>query len=216
MARASRIFVPTLLLLLVLPAAAGAATPTPIAGARALPLGTTVTVEGEVTVPSGLFSSASLEDQGFAVQDVTGGIYVRLDDNLGIHLNQQVRVTGTLDESFTIRFVRAEPSGVELLPSSPLLIATGEVGDATEGRIISVAGVVTGIFPDEPFGVQFSIDDGSGALAVFVHASTGIDPRELPFFAVGRRVRVTGFSSRFAGEVELQPRFRDDIRPDRP
>src|SRR5262245_61496054 len=123
MARASRIFVPTLLLLLVLPAAAGAATPTPIAGARALPLGTTVTIEGQVTVPSGLFSSASLEDQGFAIQDVTGGIYVRMDTDLGIHRNQQVRVTGTLGQSFNILFLDAEPSGVELLPSSPLLIA---------------------------------------------------------------------------------------------
>src|SRR5262245_47388472 len=100
---------PFLLLLLVLPALpAIAAAATPIAGARDLPLGTTVTVEGRVTVPSGLFSSASLEDQGFAIQDVTSGIWIRLDENLGIHLNQQVRVTGTLGESFNIRFVDAE------------------------------------------------------------------------------------------------------------
>jgi DNA/RNA endonuclease YhcR with UshA esterase domain len=125
-------------------------------------------------------------------------------------------VTGTLDQSFNIRFVRAEASGVELLPSSPLLIATGEVGDATEGRIITVAGVVTGIFADMPFGVHFSVDDGSGEVAVFVHASTGINPFEIPFIAVGARVRVTGFSSRFADEVELQPRFRHDLRPDEP
>src|SRR5262245_41375049 len=113
------------LLVPALPAVAGAATP--IAAARDLPLGTAVIVEGRVTVPSGLFASASLRDEGFAIQDVTGGIYVRLDDDLGIHLNQQVRVTGTLDESSKIRFVRAEASGVERLPSSPLLIATGEV-----------------------------------------------------------------------------------------
>jgi uncharacterized protein YdeI (BOF family) len=211
---ALRTFVQSLLILLALPAVAAAATP--IAAARDLPLGTTVTIEGRVTVPSGLFASASLQDKGFAIQDVTGGIYVRLDDDLGIHLNQQVRVTGTLDQSFNIRFVRAEASGVELLPSSPLLIATGEVGDATEGRIITVAGVVTGIFADMPFGVHFSVDDGSGEVAVFVHASTGINPFEIPFIAVGARVRVTGFSSRFADEVELQPRFRHDLRPDGP
>jgi DNA/RNA endonuclease YhcR with UshA esterase domain len=201
------------LLLWVLLALPAAATTKPIAGARELPLGTTVTIEGRVTVPSGVFSSASLEDQGFAIEDATGGVYVRLDVDLGIHRNQQVRVTGTLDQSFNILFVRAEPSGVQLLPPSPLLIATGEVGAATEGRIITVAGVITDIFDDGHYGVQFAVDDGSGPLAVFVHRSTGMDPFEIPFIGLGKKVQVTGFSSRFADEVELQPRFRDDIRP---
>jgi DNA/RNA endonuclease YhcR with UshA esterase domain len=214
MASAPRTFAASLLLLLALPAVAAAAKP--IAAVRELPLGTTVTIEGRVTVPSGLFSSASLEDQGFAIEDATGGIYIRLDDNLGIHRNEQVRVTGTLDQSFNILFVRAEPSGVERLPSSPLRIATGEVGDATEGRIITVAGVITDIFDDGTYGVQFSVDDGSGAVAVFVHRSTGINPFEIPFIGLGKRVQITGFSSRFANEVELHPRFRNDIRPDRP
>ncbi len=46
-----------------------------IAEARSLPLGTTVTIDGVVTVPSGAFSSSTF-DQGFAIQDRTGGIYV--------------------------------------------------------------------------------------------------------------------------------------------
>lgn len=212
MMRASRTAALLLLAILALPAIAAAATP--IAGARDLPTGTTVTVEGRVTVPSGRFSSASLEDQGFAIEDATGGIYVRLDDNLGIHLNQQVRVTGTLDQSFNILFVRAEPSGVELLTGAPLLIATGEVGNGTDGLIITVAGTITDIFDDGHYGVQFAVDDGSGPVAVFVHRSTGIDPFEVPFIGLGKRVRVTGFSSRFADEVELQPRFRGDLSPE--
>lgn len=212
MSRASRFLGLSLLSFLALPAVAAAATP--IAGARDLPVGTTVTIEGRVTVPSGLFSSASLEDQGFAIEDLTGGIYVRMDTNLNLHRNQQVRVTGTLGQSFNILFLDAQPTGVELLPSAPLLIATGEVGTATEGLIITVSGVITDIFDDGPFGVQFSVNDGSGDLAVFVHRSTGIDPFEIPFVGVGKRVQVTGFSGRFADEVELQPRFRDDIRPD--
>jgi hypothetical protein len=197
---------------LIIPTIAAAAVP--IAAARDLPLGTTVTIEGRVTVPSGLFESASLEDQGFAIEDVTGGIYVRMDTNLGLHQNQQVRVTGTLGQSFNILFLDAQPADVELLPGKPLLISTGEVGTATEGLIITVAGVITDIFDDGTFGVQFSVNDGSGDVAVFVHRSTGINPFEIPFIGLGKRVRVTGFSSRFADEVELQPRFPDDIRPD--
>jgi hypothetical protein len=87
----------------------------------------------------------------------------------------------------------------------PPRIATGEVGDATEGRIITIAGVITGIFDDGIYGVQFTVDDGSGAVMVFVHSSTGINPFEVPFIGLGKRVQVTGFSSRFADEVELQP-----------
>lgn len=89
--------------------------------------------------------------------------------------------------------------------------------DATEGLIITVSGVVTqAVFDELPFGFQFSVDDGSGELAVFVHASTGINPLELPFLAVGKGVRVTGYSGRFADEIEIQPRFPNDIRPDSP
>ena len=43
-----------------------------IAQARATALGTTVTIEGTVTTPSGVFAS-SYDDQGFAVQDRTAG-----------------------------------------------------------------------------------------------------------------------------------------------
>ena len=47
----------------------------PIAEARSLPLGTIVTIDGVVTVPSGAFSSSTF-DQGFAIQDRTGGMSV--------------------------------------------------------------------------------------------------------------------------------------------
>src|SRR5262245_41389887 len=60
-----------------------------ISEARSLPLGTVVTIDGSVTVPSGAFSSSTF-DQGFAIQDRTGGIYVSVPDNLGFQLRQQV------------------------------------------------------------------------------------------------------------------------------
>jgi hypothetical protein len=74
-----------------------------IAEARSLPLGTVVTVDGSVTVASGTFSSSTF-NQGFAIQDYTGGIYVSVADNLGFAPRQQVRVRGNspiaLDCSF--------------------------------------------------------------------------------------------------------------------
>ena len=92
-----------------------------IAEARSLPLGTVVTVDGSVTVPSGAFSS-STGDQGFAIQDHTGGIYVSVADNLGFGLRQQVRVTGELANSFgllvliNVRDVKAHGRGPKVQP----------------------------------------------------------------------------------------------------
>lgn len=122
-------------------------------------------------------------------------------------------MTGTVGESFNILFLEAQPADVELLPGKPLLVSTGEVGTATEGRIITVSGVVSDLFDHGPFGFQFSVDDGSGKVAVFNHRSTGIDPFEIPFIGLGKKVRVTGYSGRFADEFEIQPRFPDDLRP---
>ena len=72
--------------------------PISIAEARSLPLGTVVTIDGSVTVPSGAFSSSTF-DQGFAIQDRTGGIYVSVPDNLGLTTRQQVRITGRLADT---------------------------------------------------------------------------------------------------------------------
>jgi hypothetical protein len=105
-----KFFAPALLELVLLAnlalPAAGRATPpaTPyaaaadvisVAEARGLPLGTVVTIDGSVTVPSGAFNS-STGDQGFAIQDHTGGIYASTPDNLGFAPRQsELACTGT-------------------------------------------------------------------------------------------------------------------------
>ena len=80
-------------------------TRTTIAQARALPLGTVVTIEGTVTTPSGVFAS-SYDDQGFAIQDRTAGIFVSFPDtNIGVRPSRHVEVTGALQESPGLRVV---------------------------------------------------------------------------------------------------------------
>jgi len=68
---------------LLVPLAGRAAGTIDIAAARALPLGTVVTVEGSVTVPSGDFSSSTF-DEGFAIQDDTAGIFVSIAADLDL------------------------------------------------------------------------------------------------------------------------------------
>jgi len=185
-----------------------------IAEARALPLGTIVTIDGVVTVPSGAFSSSTF-DQGFAIQDRTGGIYVSTTDNLGFALRQQVRVTGRLADTVLpgllvlvdVTDVKAHGTGPKV---QPFAVATGEVGETTEGKLVTITGTITQpIVNDLPFGFIIFVNDGSGEVHSFVCASTGIDVSGL---SPGQTVEVTGFSGEFAGAFEVDPRTQSDIR----
>lgn len=181
------------------------------AEARSLPLGSVVTIDGSVTVPSGAFSSSTF-DQGFAIQDRTGGIYVSTPDNLGFAPRQQVRVTGRLADSFGL-LVLVDVTGVSAHGRGPRVqpspVATGDVDDTTEGSIVRITGTITRpIINDLPFGFRIFVDDGSGEVQVFVCASTGIDVSGL---APGQTVEITGFSGQFADHFEVDPRSQDDI-----
>ncbi|HEX6648174.1 MAG TPA: hypothetical protein VF075_01500 [Pyrinomonadaceae bacterium] len=185
-----------------------------IAEARSLPLGTVVTIDGSVTVPSGAFSSSTF-DQGFAIQDQTGGIYVSTADNLGFALRQQVRVTGTLADSVLpgllvlvdVTDVKAHGSGPKV---RPLPVATGSVNENTEGSLVRITGIISQpIVNDLPFGFIMVVNDGSGDINVFVCASTGIDVSGL---SQGQIIEVTGFSGQFANAFEVDPRIQEDIR----
>ena len=185
-----------------------------IAEARSLPLGTVVTIDGSVTVPSGAFSSSTF-DQGFAIQDRTGGIYVSVPDDPGFELRQQVRVTGTLADTVLpgllvlvdVTEIKAHGRGpkVRALP-----VATGAVGEATEGKLVTITGTITQpVINDLPFGFIIFINDGSGEVHSFVCASTGIDVSGL---LPGQTIEVTGFSGQFADSFEVDPRTQSDIR----
>jgi uncharacterized protein YdeI (BOF family) len=185
-----------------------------IAEARTLPLGTVVTVDGSVTVASGAFSSSTF-DQGFAIQDHTGGIYVSTPDNLGFAPRQQVRVTGTLADNVqpgllvltNVTYTKAHGSGPKV---QPLPVATGAVGEATEGKLVRITGTITQpVFNDLPFGYIIFINDGSGEVHSFVSASTGIDVSGL---SPGQTVEITGFSGQFADHYEVDPRTQADIK----
>lgn len=190
-----------------------------IAVARAQPPGTVVTIQGAVSVPSGRYS-ASTFDQGFGLQDFSGGVYVSSAFSSGLSLWQRVRVTGVVgDDGFGVLVVRpAGPADVVRLPGLFPVLATpadtGEVGEATEGRLLRVEGVVTQpVIDDLPFGYKVFIDDGSGEVQIFIPASTGINPFTLPYVQEGRRIRAAGQSAQFLADIEVLPRFWFDLLP---
>ena len=68
------------------------------------------------------------------------------------------------------------------------------------------------IVDDLPFGYQVFVDDGSGETQVFVAASTGINPFNIPFLVAGDELVAVGYSGQFLGQYEVLPRRRGDIR----
>ena len=161
-------------------------------------------VDGVVTVAPRTF------DDGFALQDASGGIYVARALDQAIELGSRVRVWGTLgtpDKRVTVEPTALQIKGQGSAPA-PLEAATGDVGPATEGRLIAVRGRVAGaILDDRPRGSKLYVNDGSGPCwcsSPRRRASTGHGT------ARGRSYASSGFSGRF--HTEVLPRGPSDIR----
>src|SRR2546430_611154 len=138
----------------------------PIATARRLSSGTTVTLKGFVTVPPGLFASFTGE-QGFAIEDSTGGVYVALESETHLPLGQEVRIIGQLAEIAKLIVVSSRVALIEQLSRQfslqPEIIATGAISAVTEGRLVRIHGTITRpIGDDRPYGYKIFLDDGSG------------------------------------------------------
>jgi DNA/RNA endonuclease YhcR with UshA esterase domain len=205
-----------LALVVITPLCAAAAGPNyvPIAAARTQAQGTTVAVMGLVTVPSGNFRSSS-EDEGFAIQDQTAGIWISVKKDLRLEIGQRVLITGTLGQSVgKLQIVPNSPADVEALPGVRLRVATGQVAVATLGYLISVEGTITqdGVVADLPYGYKVFLNDGSGVAQIYLNASTNINPRA-PYLKPGRQLRVTGFGSQYNTTYEIEPRDRRDLEP---
>ena len=205
-----------LALVVITPLCAAAAGPNyiPIAAARTQAQGTSVAVMGLVTVPSGNFRSSS-EDEGFAIQDQTAGIWISVKKDLRFEIGQRVLITGTVGQSVgKLQIVPNSPADVEALPGVRLRVATGQVGVATLGYLISVEGTITqdGVVADLPYGYKVFLNDGSGIAQVYLNASTNINPRA-PYLKPGRQLRVTGFGSQYNTTYEIEPRDRRDLEP---
>jgi DNA/RNA endonuclease YhcR with UshA esterase domain len=199
-----------LTLLLALPLHAAAPESMPIAAARMQPQGTTVTVLGLVTVPSARFRSSA--DQGFAVQDQTGGIWISTQEDLGLAADRLVQVRGILGTSNgKLQIVPSSSADVRQLPGRELCIATGRVGAATAGFIITIEGTIDEIKADLPYGYKVFIDDGSGSVQVFLSASADFESKVRSLKA-GQTIRVTGFSSQYDATFEVEPASPRDIR----
>jgi len=177
----------------------------PVAAARIQAIGAPVTVDGVVTVASGTF------DEGFALQDASGGIYVLRTPAAKARSGDSVRVSGTI--AVFHGQIAIEPARIEILgagiPPAPLEVRTGMVGATTDGRLIAVRGEVSGdVIDDQPWGWKLYLDDGSGSVLVFISTPTGIDTTGI---RAGQSLRAVGYSGRYDRHAEVLPRAPADI-----
>jgi hypothetical protein len=212
MHRSPNFRVPYLLWLIAIVAATACAGPDaadhavqPIAAVRVLPPSAQATIVGVVTVAAGTF------DEGFAVQDGTGGIYVTRALGISVAIGERVRVAGRVVAPNNQAGI--DPAAVTRLntgtAAAPIEVKTGVVGPATEGRLIAVNGRLAGsVIDDQPWGWKLYVDDGSGPLLIFVATKTTIEVRGL---RAGQPLRVIGFNGRYEQHTELLPRGPLDV-----
>jgi len=181
--------------------------------ARAMPLGSEVTIEGTITVASGSFSSSI--PYGYALQDDTAGIYV-IDSVPPMegeyNLGEMAEVSGFIEETnklLVIREAKAIKKGVGNL-ISVITVKTGNVDEDTEGMIVKTSGVIDSLITDLPYGLKIYIDDGSGNLTIFVNTSTGLLTGP-PLWSVADSISVIGFSGQYNTAYEVEPRNREDF-----
>lgn len=197
------------------PAPTSTPTPTPtplsIADARSQPDGTTVTVEG-VTLTGSDFT-----DGGGYLVEATAGIAVLISDG-SFGRGERLRVTGAVDDRYAQRTIRATADAITSLGAAnePLAVdaATGSIGEAFEGRLVEVTGVISSTVTTLSTGLAWDLDDGSGGTRILIGTATGIDTST---WARGVRLTLIGVvGQRDSGGTgtsgfRIQPRDSADI-----
>lgn len=186
-----------------------------IGDARKMAADSEVTVEGTIFVPSGLFNS-SLGDQGFAIEDETGGIYVSVPMKAPGAVGDKVRVKGKLGLAAKQTVLTADVSAVTLLEGKGTVAAatakTGDIGDGIEGKLVKVSGAITKpVGDDTPYGYKVYIDDGSGEVQIFVNIVSGSPLVDVASLMVDEKMTATGLAGRYEDTFEVLPRGKDDV-----
>ncbi|HEX7346472.1 MAG TPA: lamin tail domain-containing protein, partial [Candidatus Limnocylindrales bacterium] len=139
---------------------------TPIAEARTLPDGTAVSISGVLTTALGELEAG----HGGFIQDDSGGIAIYLDTaaTTVIPIGTGVTVSGTLDDRFAQRTIRASAADIVAVADvdvpAPQVSTTGAAVETLEGRRLWIGGEITAGPDTLADGTAVTIDDGSGSL----------------------------------------------------
>jgi subtilisin family serine protease/DNA/RNA endonuclease YhcR with UshA esterase domain len=179
-----------------------------IADARSGSNGDVFSLQGIVTYVPGTYNST-----GWALQDDTGGIAV-FDSSLvpTVSLGDHVWLVGE----------RGEFNGEEQMTNLTDFANLGSVGavtpisyttsmvdsGATEGWLVEVTGTISNLTTCSGANFSFDLDDGSGAVQIYVDETTGID---MCSYSNSDTVTIQGFSTEYNSTYQVKPRFQADI-----
>ena len=186
-----------------------------IAQARALPVGSTVTVEGVVTAGTGVYSSTTAY-----FQDETAGIVLFLGSSpfstLDLAVGDSIRVTGvTSTFSQELQIGGGAALEVEVLgrvaPRAPETVTVQDIlNNEYQGELVTINALTIDSIPATPTGGNFNIKvhDATGSMIVFFDTDAGIHSS---IFAVGQVWNMTGVGTSFNALREIKPRSQLDI-----
>ena len=193
----------------------------PIATARARPLGSVVTVQGNITVPPARFSAATSNSEVW-IQDATGGIAVFSipgSQAATYPLGQRVEVTGQLSVFNGQRQISAPTGGtlqVTAIPGgavvAPRVVTVQQAKALTyEGELVAIGDLEVRVVPTTgtAFNITTVAPGTTDTLIIRVsHANTGIARTR---FTVGQRISVIGVLTQFNGVAQIKVRYPDDV-----
>jgi hypothetical protein len=186
--------------------------------ARSRPIGSSVIVAGIVTADVGRIGSTSV----VALADASGGLLVRIPaGSTAPPRGSNLQVAGPIAAPYGQLELRPAADGIQATGTAQAVtafpISTADLGEATEGRLVELAGIAATTAKRSTTG-ELSIDlrDAGGVVfRVMATASSGVTIADLP---VGAPLRVTGIVGQRASRVgaldgyRLWLRDRSDIR----
>jgi len=183
-----------------------------IAAARALPVGSTVSVYGVVSAEPGRLGTPAL----FAIADGTGGIFVKLPDGIAPPARGGiVDVGGPLADPYGQLEIRPAAAGLSVgatgdLPAPVALPASGP-GETTEGRLVRIDGLVV-VRPQKATSgdIGLTIETTNGTrVRIMADASSGVGTSA---FAMDARYRITGIAGQRASKKGVPDGYRIWVR----
>jgi len=189
-------------------------------------LGVVVTVEGVITVGTGLFTSSYTDAY---LQDETGGVMLYHPSiPATFAIGDSVRITGEIEQYRGM---------TEVVPDSALIVFLGsdaQIPDTTvltcnevansfqpdnsepnEGRLVRINDVsYTGTWPSPGNSGPVTLNDGTGNCIMYIDWDTDVDDMTPPggtFSVVGVIKQYGGFSPPWTSDYEILPRTSIDI-----
>ncbi len=175
-----------------------------LANIRGLALETELATEGIVSSVPGVLGKQVFYLAGSGIQ-----VYLHSSEFPQLERGTRVHVEGELRESSgESRIKLDDASDIQIMSMedapTPHDITTAEIGEATEGWLVRLTGMVSERSSDD-----FHLEDSNGEARVFIKDSTGIANST----EVGDEITVTGIVSETRSGYRILPRDQEDLLP---